>query len=405
MAFALVVSVFQGNGVGAVQVYNSDTAALIRQQQFSGFNPTGLDFGPNGNLYVANNGPDDRTIVEFDDAPLNLVNSLFADPPSGVSDLDFGPDGNLYSLSSTGDGFISIFNGISGTRIGSFFVSLSGVAVNGLTFGPGGNLYVINPFSGNLVVLNPTTGQNLGSIPVGGTGDLAFDNTGTLFFISNNNIGFVNQLGSGLFATGFRSPVSLAVAPNGNLFVTDAGTNSIHELNGQTGTLVKTFAVQGTPSHIAFANLSIGETPISPPSQTPIPTPTPNPLPDNTGIVGTNGNDRLTGTAANDRISGLAGKDWLVGSGGDDFLNGGGSGDTLKGGRGRDTFVLQKGLGRDVILDFRDRQDQFALFDQLRLENLRVLKQGNNVLIKAGGDTLALLRGTDTAQIGANDFI
>ncbi|MBF2002255.1 MAG: hypothetical protein IGS38_16230 [Synechococcales cyanobacterium M58_A2018_015] len=160
------------------------------------------------------------------------------------------------------------------------------------------------------------------------------------------------------------------------------------------------------------------------PSQIPTPGPTPTPPPTSPPgtIVGTPGNDRLTGTPRNDRIEGLGGRDRLSGLGGNDVLLGGAGNDTLlggngndtlfggagsdrlTGGRGRDVFALERGPGVDRILDFKDRQDRLGLTAGITLGQLRFIQRGDNLLIRAGNDALAILNNVQRNQISAADF-
>ena len=76
----------------------------------------------------------------------------------------------------------------------------------------------------------------------------------------------------------------------------------------------------------------------------------------------------------------------------------------LKGDQGRDIFALEKGVGRDVIKGFSDRQDKLGLTEKMRFKDLTITQQGNNVLIWAGKDQLAILTGVRANQITAVDF-
>ncbi len=160
------------------------------------------------------------------------------------------------------------------------------------------------------------------------------------------------------------------------------------------------------------------------PSPSPNPTPSPNPVPvppPIDTIFGTPGNDRLRGTAGNDtvdglggrdQLSGLGGKDQLLGNGGRDTLLGGNGNDTLlggagsdklTGGKGRDIFALERRPGRDRILDF-DRRDRLGLTAGLRFGQLGFTQRGDDLLIKAGNQALAILNDVQRNQITRSDF-
>ncbi|MBC6476661.1 MAG: S8 family serine peptidase [Hormoscilla sp. GM7CHS1pb] len=135
-------------------------------------------------------------------------------------------------------------------------------------------------------------------------------------------------------------------------------------------------------------------------------------------LHGGHGNDSLVGGEGNDRlIGGISdGKDTLIGGNGNDRLNGGDGNDTLdggkgnddlRGGKGADTFILRPGDGKDTIRDFENGIDSIRIST-----NFEIVSQGRDTLIKAGGETLAVLENVliipvrpvgDLPTIGQND--
>ncbi|MEM9219285.1 MAG: Calx-beta domain-containing protein [Cyanobacteria bacterium P01_F01_bin.150] len=136
-------------------------------------------------------------------------------------------------------------------------------------------------------------------------------------------------------------------------------------------------------------------------------------------LMGGSGNDRLAGISGNDRLMGQTGDDILNGGSGRDHLNGGAGRDELMGGRGNDTliggadsdtFVLQKGHGTDVIRDFTIGEDVIRLqgrlgLGPLRFRNLSIQQQGDQTLINARGETLAILQGIQASQLDQTSFV
>jgi hypothetical protein len=142
-------------------------------------------------------------------------------------------------------------------------------------------------------------------------------------------------------------------------------------------------------------------------------------------FLGTNGNDVLTGSANHDLLLGLDGNDWIAGGDGNDSLKGGKGKDKLVGGKGndklwggansdslignagRDVFVLETGIGRDVIKDFSDRIDKIGLTPALSFKKLAIAQQGKNTVISMANnnDVLAVLIGVQARQITAADFV
>ena len=72
-------------------------------------------------------------------------------------------------------------------------------------------------------------------------------------------------------------------------------------------------------------------------------------------LIGGRGNDTAFGGNGKDKLAGDAGNDWLAGGNGADVLVGGAGHDVVRGDAGRDTFFFGPGSGRDVIVDFTDR--------------------------------------------------
>ncbi|HEY9643451.1 MAG TPA: hypothetical protein V6C57_23385 [Coleofasciculaceae cyanobacterium] len=120
-------------------------------------------------------------------------------------------------------------------------------------------------------------------------------------------------------------------------------------------------------------------------------------------LIGDDRHNKLVGLAGNDTLVGGKGNDTLDGGKGNDRLRGGLGNDKLKGGQGRDIFVLEKGIGRDTIQDFRDRQDRLGLADGLKFRRLTLSQRGRNTLISFGHDQLALLVNVRPNQITAAD--
>lgn len=181
----------------------------------------------------------------------------------------------------------------------------------------------------------------------------------------------------------------------GNLYLADYFKGDIYSI-----------AAQSLPPAPAPANPTLPSVPI--PTEPLFGTSGDDVLTDTLGIdrlQGLGGNDTLTGLGGQDTLLGDDGNDTLFGNGGGDTLFGGSGSDTLTGGVGRDIFVLERGLGRDRITDFRDGQDRLGLSDSLKFRDLTILQRGGGTLIKAGGDALAFLEGVNASQIRRNDFV
>jgi Ca2+-binding RTX toxin-like protein len=106
-------------------------------------------------------------------------------------------------------------------------------------------------------------------------------------------------------------------------------------------------------------------------------------------IRGTNQSDRMAGTSQDDLLEGLGGNDGLFGNAGSDTLFGGDGFDWLRSDGGRDVFFTQTGVGVDTIADFRNNQDLIGIGINVSFEQLDIVQQGSNTLIRLGRDELA----------------
>jgi Ca2+-binding RTX toxin-like protein len=121
-------------------------------------------------------------------------------------------------------------------------------------------------------------------------------------------------------------------------------------------------------------------------------------------ISGDRGNDRLRGGRDLDFLFGGAGRDTLLGNSGRDYLDGEAGNDRLRGGRGADQFLLRLNAGRDVIQDFTDGEDELVMFQTIPFEDLDIVQQGQNTVIRYGDRAAAVLTNVDASLITADDF-
>jgi hypothetical protein len=126
----------QGNN--RILRYNTVTGAFLNEfasnQNTPGANmagPADIQFGPGGNLYVANfNG---SSVDRFSPGGASLGPFTSGGSIAGTASFAFGPDGNLY-VGSFGSGTIERYNGVTGVFESNFATGLatpSGLVFNG----------------------------------------------------------------------------------------------------------------------------------------------------------------------------------------------------------------------------------------------------------------------------------
>jgi hypothetical protein len=282
----------------------------------------GLTFGPNPDTLLVGNTRGDN-VYQFNAQTGAFIKEFIAPRTGGLSDPDtllYGPDANgdgqadLYVASGNkpststevGASSVLVYDGQSGAFIKALVRDNPATTVDetgglfrpyGMAFGPDGNLYVSSFRSDKILRYNATTGAFV-DVFASGTGTAnGLNGPNGLLFIGNSlyvttqgsvadadgNVSFVfdsqvlryDSLAAGstpiVFAPqptpdpasfGFVSFLGLALAPNGDLYVSDFA-NSIRRYNLTTGTLVETLSTNytgTTPSSNFIGNLAFSTT-------------------------------------------------------------------------------------------------------------------------------------------------
>lgn len=123
-------------------------------------------------------------------------------------------------------------------------------------------------------------------------------------------------------------------------------------------------------------------------------------------LKGANGDDYLAGGSQADMMFGGGGDDVLIGGLGRDILNGGAGQDRMLGGVGNDVFVFNAISGtQNIVRDFQDGNDLLQYTDPgLTFLDIELTQQGANLLVDFG-DSSAILRRVDIADITEDDFL
>nr|MCH9653497.1 hypothetical protein [Planctomycetota bacterium] len=264
----------------------------------SGLNsPRDLIFGPDGDLYVSNgfenSGGSDHTVERFD-GQTGASKGSFVIPGSGGIDvpsgLAFGPDGNLY-VASADSGQILRYDGQTGSIIGSGIFASGGGLVEPrfIAFGPGSapgipDLYVADTgfLRDRILRFDGLTGAYIEDFVdrfEGGMGvpsGIAFDPSGNLYvasFSTNEILKFDSNgdvVPGGPFIAagtgGLANPRGVTVGPDGLLYVANGATESVLRFDPVTGAFIDNYTFNATiqlPNGITFGpdnNLYIVDT-------------------------------------------------------------------------------------------------------------------------------------------------
>jgi hypothetical protein len=188
-------------------------------------NPQGLEFGPDGNLYLTYAN---ATVLKF--SPTGTDLGVFITSGSGglknPKDVAWGPDGSAYVADYTGDKILR-YNGTTGAYI-NVFATGSGGGFEQLTVGPNGNLYAANYGTGAIYEYRLADGTLLATFVSGlttpwgiqfnaaGNLEIATQTSGNIQTYNGTTGAFVGNL-----ITGLASPTYIASTPT--LITSNAG--------------------------------------------------------------------------------------------------------------------------------------------------------------------------------------
>ena len=77
---------------------------------------------------------------------------------------------------------------------------------------------------------------------------------------------------------------------------------------------------------------------------------------------------------------------------------------TIKGGAGNDTFILKKGKGSMMIIDFKDKVDEINFAYCGAAKKIKLKQKGKDTLIYSGKDLLAKVKKTKKKLLNKSAF-
>lgn len=199
------------------------------------------------------------TIKRFDLSTGAFLGDFVSSNLTYPTGLAWGPDGNLY-VSDFSAGSILRFDGFSGEFLGAFATASQPFA---LTFGTDKNLYVANN-SGQVLRFNGQTGAFMDTFipapPIGTSTGLAFHDNFLYVAYLTGGPGILKKFDAftGAFVTNVYSdfsgngPRSPQFGPDGNLYVPDWQTTHIYKFDGTDHTLLDKLNVAYAPLALAF---------------------------------------------------------------------------------------------------------------------------------------------------------
>ncbi len=224
-----------------------------------GATPDAVGYDPaNGDVYVANGGSDNVTVINATQGEVVVSISVGAYPDGIAYDA---ANGNIYEVNDVSDN-VSVICGATNAVIATVPV---GAAPYGVAYdGANGYIYVADNGSNNVTVINGTSNEVLAQIPVGGgPHGIAYDPANGDLYVANwltNNVTVINGTTESVAGSVAMGPGDLNLdgvaydGTTGDVYVTnaiDGGDQGVAVVNGTPGRLVGWIPVGAGPVGIA----------------------------------------------------------------------------------------------------------------------------------------------------------
>jgi sugar lactone lactonase YvrE len=198
-----------------------------------------VDVAPNGNVYI-NAAESEVDELSFDVRYYTPIGSFLGSWPDGNRGVAVAPNGNVYTGGCWGGGLVNYYTP-TGSLLGSWGHPLS--RIRGGDIASDGTVYVSGPGDGMLYYT--PTGSLLGSWKCT-PGPTAISNNNVVYIVAGSGVQYFTSTGSHLGSWVVPSARCVAVAPNGEVFVTTVNADNFVRRYNPSGSLIEAWGSSGS---------------------------------------------------------------------------------------------------------------------------------------------------------------